>query len=155
MIDAGVGADASAEAPQGSPVEHLKPGGLGSASPDAAFNAVLAAERSLAKIAARDLPSAYGAYLDPDSRLHSDGPPPAKTKADHALALEARPRRMAMKHLGGGASDAGDIVWTYGEGRPVDGDVVRVGHYVRIWRKRPNGWRIIFDEYLPPPAVKS
>jgi len=153
VLDAGVGADASAEAAQGSPVAFLETSRSGSASPEAAMGEVAAIERLIAVAAASDVSSAYEPYLDADSRLHSDGPPPAKEKSAHAAALAARPGRLDMAPLGGGASAAGDLVWTYGKARAPD--AAGTGYYVRLWQRRENGWRIAFDEFLPPPPASA
>jgi len=149
VLDAGVGADASGEAAQESEVAFLAPGVNGAGSAEMAMEEVAALESSLAEKALEDISAAYGKFLDEDSRLHSDGPPPAKNEATHASALAARPARLIMAPLGGGASEAGDFVWSYGEARAPDAEAA--GYYVRVWQKRKTGWRIVFDEFLPPP----
>lgn len=152
VLDAGVGADASGEAPQGSPVAALARTREKSASPDAAIAEVAAIEKSIAAGAVNEVQSAYEPYLDADSRLHSEGPPPAKTADGRAAVFAARPHAIAFAPQGGGASQAGDLVWTYGEGRWSDNDAEKTGHYVRLWQKRRAGWRLVFDEFLSPPA---
>jgi len=151
VLDAGVGADAAAEAAQGTPVAFLDTSGFGAASPEAAMEEVAAIERNIAEAAAIDVSSAYEPYLDIDSRLHSKGPPPAKTPQGRDAVFAARPSSLEFSSLGGGASDAGDFVWTYGEGRSREGDLSRTGYYIRVWQKRAAGWRLVFDEFLPPP----
>lgn len=151
-LDAGVGADASGEAPQGSPVAYLAPSRERSASPEAAMAEIGAIEKRIAAAARGGVQSAYEPYLDADSRLHSNGPPPAKDSSARAAVFAARPSSISFAAIGGGASDAGDLVWTYGEGRWRDKDADRTGYYVRLWQKRGGGWRLAFDEFLPPPA---
>lgn len=151
VLDAGIGADAAAEAPQGSPVAYQGGVARRSSSPEAAVAEVAAIEQAMALAAAKSVQSAYEPYLDGDSRLHSDGPPPAKVAADRGAVFDARPPSLNFAPLGGGASNAGDLVWTYGEGRFAQDGVSRTGHYVRIWGKRASGWRLIFDEFIPPP----
>lgn len=152
VFDAGVGADPAAEAPQGSDVAFLPTSREGASSPDQALSEVDALEAEMAGRAAENFASAYDAVLDGDSRLHSKGPPPAKTPAERKAAFDARPSSAAMKRLGGGASEAGDFVWTYGEARWSENGAEKVGHYARIWQKRKNGWRLVFDELVPPPS---
>ncbi len=152
VLDAGVGADAANEAAQGTPVAFLETSRERSASSSDAMNEVAALETAIARAAEGGISSAYEPYLDGDSRLHSSGPPPAKRAEDRAAAFAARPQSIEFAHLGGGVSDAGDLVWTYGEGRYSDNGAARSGHYVRIWQKRRAGWRLVFDEFLPPPA---
>lgn len=151
-LDAGVGADAANEAAQGTPVAFLETSRKGSASPGEAMREVAELEAALARAAMDGVSSAYEPYLDGDSRLHSSGPPPAKKAEDRAAAFAARPQRIEFAPLGGGASGAGDLVWTYGEGRYSDNGAAASGHYVRIWQRRRAGWRLVFDEFLPPPA---
>jgi len=155
VFDGGVGADASGEAAQGSDVAYLSTSGEKSPSPEAAMTAVAALEEALASAAAESLQSAYGAYLDPDSRLHSSGPPPSKSESDREKAFAARPARAAFAYLGGGASGAGDLVWTYGGADWADGEEPRKGYYVRVWQKRKGGWRIVFDQLIPSPPPSA
>ncbi len=152
VIDAGVGADPAAEAEQGADVSFLPTARTRSASPHDALAAVVALERRLAERAADDVSAAYGDVLDEDSRLHSSGPPPAKTPDRRDAVFMARPASITFSHLGGGASDAGDLVWTYGEGRWSENGAGKTGHYIRVWQKRRAGWRLVFDELVPPPS---
>lgn len=152
VLDAGVGADASNEAAQGSPVDYLAASKEKSLTPDAAMEDVAAIEAAIAEAAGSGIQSAYEPYLDADSRLHSSGPPPAKSKEGRAAVFAARPRSAAFSPLGGGASRAGDLVWTYGEARWSESGEAKTGYYVRVWQKRRANWRIVFDEFLPPPA---
>lgn len=152
VLDAGVGADASGEAAQGSPVARLAASREKSASPQAATAEVAALEAAIADAAGAGLQSAYEPYLDADSRLHSRGPAPATSAAGRAAVFAARPQSLALAPIGGGASKTGDLVWTYGEGRWTDGGGDRKGYYVRVWQRRRAGWRLAFDEFLPPPA---
>lgn len=155
VLDAGVGADAAAEAPPGSPAAFLKGGARRSASPAAAMSEVAEAEKALAAAALSDLRSAYAPFLDADSRLHSDGPPPSKSDGGRDAQFDARPRTLEFRPLGGGSSNAGDFAWTYGEGRWREGGADRIGWYARIWIKRSRGWRLVFDEFIPPPPATA
>lgn len=152
VLDAGVGADASGEAEQGAKPSLLALGAAGEGSADAAIAAVDAAEAVLARAAAANMQSAYEPFLDADSRLHSDGPPPAKTADLRAVNFDARPKAARFSRLGGGASAAGDLAWSYGEARWDENGAEMTGYYVRLWQMREGGWRIVFDEFLPPPA---
>jgi hypothetical protein len=55
--------------------------------------------------------------------------------------------------LGGRASKAGDLVFTYGDAKWLRDGESRRGHYVRIWQSGAKGWQLVFDEILavPPP----
>jgi ketosteroid isomerase-like protein len=150
VFDGGVDADPVGQPPPGSPAGSLPLATAESSSPDAATADVKAAEAELARRAASDLAAATLAYLADDGRVHTAGMPPATARAGFAGAIEMRGKTMELVHLGGGASMAGDLVWTYGEARWVDGGQARRGHYVRMWQKRSEGWRIVFDELVPP-----
>jgi len=154
ILDAGVGADATNEAPKDSPVAYLSPSASGSASPEAALADVAQAERLLSEAARENVQSAYGPFLADYSRLHSKGPPPSTSAADRAAQFAARPQAIEFRALGQGASAAGDFVWTYGEGRWRENGADLAGWYVRVWRKRREGWKIAFDEFIPPPPAQ-
>lgn len=149
VFDAGVGADPSGEAKKDSAVAYLPTSEEHSTAPATALSEIAAIEETIAAAAERDLAAAYREFLDPDSRLHSAGPAPAKTPAARDAAFKARPAALSLKHLGGGASSAGDLVWTYGEGRWNEAGAERVAYYARIWQLRPRGWRLVFDELVP------
>ena len=53
---------------------------------------------------------------------------------------------------GGGASEAGDLVWTYGAAAWVADDQPRRGHYVRLWQKQAAGWALVLANLIPGPA---
>lgn len=150
VFDAGVPVDASAEAAPGSPAALLPIATVNSGSPDAASGEVRAAEDELAKRAKDDLPGAYLAHLADDGRLHTEGVPPAKGREAFASALTPRGPGAEFAYIGGGASKAGDLVWTYGSARWGAGAEAKKGHYARVWQKRSEGWRIVFDQILPP-----
>jgi ketosteroid isomerase-like protein len=149
VFDAGVGADPSAEAPQGSPAGYLPVARSGSASPETAQAEVDALETSIAAAAMTDLVAAYDGHLASDARVHTEGPPPAKGPDDYDSALAVRAKTMSFSYLGGGASSAGDMVWTYGDARWTADDGEKRGFYARMWQKRAEGWRIVFDELVP------
>jgi hypothetical protein len=70
---------------------------------------------------------------------------------DRELATRAKTIEFAA--LGGSASKAGDLAWTYGAARWDGGR----GHYVRIWQRRGGAWKIVFDQILevPPPSAAA
>jgi ketosteroid isomerase-like protein len=149
IFDGGVDADPTGQPGPGSRVAYLPLAARGSASPGAAAAEVRAAEDDLARLAASDLPGAYLAYLADDGRMHTDGLEPAIGGSAFPAALNARGAAMEFVYLGGGASRAGDLVWTYGDARWSAGGQPRRGHYVRIWQKREAGWRLVFDQIVP------
>ncbi|HWM85285.1 MAG TPA: nuclear transport factor 2 family protein [Kofleriaceae bacterium] len=149
VFDGGVDADPKGEPPPDSPAGYLPLASEGSSSPAAAMTEVKAAEASLARRAASDLSAAYLDQLADDARLHTAGRPPDRGRGSFAGALEARGPAGHFNHLGGGASLAGDLVWTYGDARWSAAGVETRGHYVRVWQKRARGWQLVFDQLLP------
>lgn len=77
---------------------------------------------------------------------------PAMTAETAWAALTARPDYDALEPIGGRASAAGDLAYTYGHVRWTEGDTARRGHYIRIWRRDsrgPEGWRLVYDQLSP------
>jgi ketosteroid isomerase-like protein len=118
-----------------------------------ALETVQAAEARLAVELAQDARSALPRFLAADGRLMRVGPQPAVGAAAWAPLLASGPERIETSPLGGSASAAGDLAYTYGDARWLrDGAEVK-GHYVRIWQRRHEGWKLIVDNLIavPPP----
>ena len=124
---------------------------LPTAAPGAAWGDLLAAEAALAEGLAADAPAAYVAVLAEEARLMRPGPQPAVGRTAVADLLAAGPARIRARHLGGGVSEAGDLAWSDGDAAWETEGNARRGHYVRVWQRRPQGWRIVFDEIIPVP----
>ena len=121
----------------------------GAATPAKAFDAVRAAETALAEAAGRDVGAAYRAVLTADARLL--GPRGTRDKTPTAVTerLALRPATMSLALRGGGASKAGDFVWTHGEARWTEaGQKTANAHYMHVWQRRPEGWRLIFEALI-------
>ena len=71
-------------------------------------------------------------------------PSAAKSPAAVDRELATRARTIAFGPLGGAASKAGDLAWTYGDARWAGGR----GHYVRIWQRRAGRWALVFDQII-------
>jgi hypothetical protein len=41
------------------------------------------------------------------------------------------------------------MVFSLGEARDTHEGAERLRYYARIWQRRPEGWRIVFDEIVP------
>ncbi len=127
---------------------------VGSASPEAAMAEVTAVEADLAAAAATDQKAAHLAVLAPEGRLYVAPLPPAEGPDAFAAALDGWPARFAFGVTeGGGASDGGDMVWTYGRAGWTREGQDRTGHYMRLWQKRPDGWRLIMAQLIPAPIA--
>lgn len=155
VYDGGVGADPAGQPGPDSEPRLLPVATVGSASPEIAMAEVEEAEAGLAAQAS-NVKAAYLQYLAADGRLYVAPLVPAEGSAAFATALDGWPQTMAIGAMeGGGSSDAGDMVWTYGPVTWIQNGVGRHGHYVRIWQKRREGWRIVLAQLIPapPPAA--
>jgi hypothetical protein len=113
-----------------------------------------AAEAHFAAALAEDARAAFPRFLAADGRLMRVGPQPAVGAAAWAPLLAAGPDRIETAPLGGDASAAGDLAYTFGTARWRKDGVAVEGHYVRIWQRREDGWKLIVDNMIanPPPA---
>jgi ketosteroid isomerase-like protein len=121
-----------------------------------ALASVKAADAALTAALAADARAALPRFLAPDGRLMRIGLQPAVGAAAWAPVLATGPGTIKTAPLGGAASAAGDLAYTYGIARwRKDGAPVG-GHYVRLWQRRAGGWKLIVDNMLPskppPPA---
>jgi len=152
LFDSGPPSDTSGAAPKDSPVAYARPAARAAGSPAKAMTAVSQAETALALAARTDSKAAYLAAIADDARIVGSKAKPPATRAELEAELATRPTALRFSPLGGVASTAGDLAWTYGAAQwTADGKDHR-GHYVRIWRNDAGGWRLLFDELLPSPA---
>ena len=109
------------------------------------------AEAALAAVAEAEGAEGFrvDSYLRTDSRVNRAGAAPAIGQQDAAALLTGEgPQRFSP--LVRRASAAGDMVFTLGEVRQGADEQATPGHYARIWQLGPEGWRIVFDEIVPP-----
>lgn len=154
VYDGGSGAGSAEAPPAASEPMILATATVGSDSPETAMAEVRAAEAALAAAAATDSRAAHLAVLADDGRLYVAPRAPAIGRDAYAEALTGWPPVFAFgPTMGGGASDAGDMAWTWGEAAwRGAGDAVRAGHYIRLWQKRPEGWKLAFAQLIAAPA---
>jgi ketosteroid isomerase-like protein len=144
VFDGGVNADgASAPGPDAAPLT-LPAGDARPLAPSVAMDQVRDAEIALAAKARTDARAAYKAVLARDARVQGSPAAPATTADAVDRELATRPRAIAFGPLGGSASKAGDLAWTYGDARWDKGR----GHYVRIWQRRAGKWALVFDQIV-------
>lgn len=156
VYDGGSGATAvNVPGPDSAP-DLMTTGAGGSTSPEAAMAEVRAAEATLAEAARTDQKTAHLAVLAEDGRLYVAPQPPAIGRAAMTAALDGWPARFDFGPTeGGGASQAGDLAWTYGPARWTQDGAERRGHYVRLWRKGADGWALMFAQLIPAPPVSD
>ncbi|KQW86385.1 DUF4440 domain-containing protein [Brevundimonas sp. Root1279] len=152
VYDGGSGASAAAvPGPETEPVI-LPVAASGSASPEAAMEEVEAAEAVLALAAATNQKAAHLEVLAANGRLYVAPLAPAIGRDQFAAALDGWPASFTFGPTqGGGSSAAGDLVWTYGEAGWSRAGQERRGHYVRLWQKQADGWRIVLAQLIPAP----
>ena len=152
VCDGGVDSDPSHAPGPSVPVVLLPAGDARAIGPAVAMQQVKAAELALATWARADVAAAYGAALAADAYMQGSNLAPATSPAAVAAELATRSKAIDFAPLGGSASKAGDLAWTYGEARWTGGR----GYYVRIWQRRASAWKIVFDQIVdvPPPPAK-
>jgi len=152
LMDAGPPSDPTGAAPKDSEVAYARPAERAAGSSDKAMAQVTQAEKALHAQARTDVKAAFLAAVADDGRIVGSKAAPPKTRAELEAELGKRPTAIAYAPLGGQASKAGDLVWTYGLAKWTSQDGQdRRGHYLRIWRDDKAGWRVLFDELLPAP----
>ncbi len=117
-----------------------------------AMTAVRALEAELAAAAGVDQRAAHLAVLADNGRLYVAPRPPAIGREAFGEALSHWPATFLFGPTeGGGASDYGDLVWTYGEAAWSREGQLRQGHYVRLWQRQEGGWKIVLAQLIPGP----
>ncbi|PZQ56333.1 MAG: DUF4440 domain-containing protein [Phenylobacterium zucineum] len=156
LFDGGPPSDISGAPPKDSTVAYARLSARQSGSPGKAMSEVTAADKALNAAAAENVPAAFLAVVSDDGRIVGSRAKPPTTRAELETELATRPAKIAYSPLGGSASTAGDLAWTYGAAGWTGKDgSARRGHYVRIWRNDAAGWRLLFDELLPAPPLKT
>lgn len=155
VYDGGSGASAAdVPGPETEP-DLLPVADASSDSPAQAMAEVARLEAVLARDALHDQRQAHMRVLADNGRLYVAPRPPAIGRDAFAGALSHWPATFEFGPAqGGGGSDAGDLVWTYGPAAWTRDDQPRRGHYVRLWQKQADGWRIVLAQLIPaaPPA---
>ncbi|WP_165191126.1 DUF4440 domain-containing protein [Caulobacter soli] len=146
IYDGGAEAGAASAPDASAPAIQGPMAAKGSKSPAEALKAVRTAEDQLATAAVDDAPKAYRAVLASDAWLTGPGGTEHLKPSDLSARIDQRHDRMAIHMDGGGSSAAGDLVWTYGRAGWADHSDTPVDtHYMHVWQKRPEGWRLIFE----------
>ncbi|MGH6909546.1 MAG: DUF4440 domain-containing protein [Phenylobacterium sp.] len=147
VYDGGADSDARAAPGPDAPVQAMPPGDPTPLSPTVAMEQVRAAEAALAIRARTDAAGAFKPVLVAGARMQGSSLAPATTPDAVTRELATRAKAIEFSALGGSASQAGDLAWTYGDATWTGGR----GHYVRIWQRRGGAWKIVFDQILVVP----
>lgn len=123
-------------------------------APDWAMTRVREQEAALARAAVTDQKAAHLAAMADNGRLYVAPRPPAIGRDAFAEALDAWPATFRFGPTeGGGQSQYGDLVWTYGPAAWSRDGQERTGHYVRLWQRQEEGFRIVLAQLIPAPIV--
>jgi ketosteroid isomerase-like protein len=117
------------------------------ASADAAMAEVQAIETQIASGDA--LPNeALARRLAHNARVNRPGAPAALDRTA-SVALVMADGGVGYRALQAEAASSGDMVFTLGEVHDQHEGADRLRYYARIWQRRPEGWRVVFDEIVP------
>lgn len=149
IFDGGV--DVLDEAPptQDAPVERLPIATRDGESEAAALRAVQQIDAAIASEALEDAPAAILARLSDDGRVNRAFLPRAVGRDASRETLRGHASAIRFEPLGGAASRAGDLAFTYGNARWMDESEDVIGYYARIWQLRREGWQLVFDQIVP------
>jgi ketosteroid isomerase-like protein len=141
------------KAAPGAEVAFLQPATASAGSSEQALAEVGPLEGDLAARAGRDYKAAHLQYLAEDGLTAGSGEPGALGRGAQLAELSRRPATARIKPLGGTASRAGDMAFTYGEVRWTKSGKPAWGHYARIWQKRSEGWKLVADILIEAPPA--
>jgi ketosteroid isomerase-like protein len=151
LLDHGPQHEGPSEFGRDAAVTYLAPstGDMKGIDADRALERVRAHEATMAGELAADARAAYRKWLTPDALTLGSPVPPTLDGTGQTAEIERRPEAMTVSALGGGASEAGDLVYTYGNAswKKADGSAAS-GHYLRLWQFRENDWRVVIDEVI-------
>jgi ketosteroid isomerase-like protein len=122
-------------------------------SAEAALAELRPLEDELARLAAEDNEAARLRFLAEDGLVAGSATASFPGREQQAAELARQPARQRLRQLGGVASRAGDLAFTWGEVRWTRDEQPRWGHYARVWQKRREGWRIVADVLVPAPGA--
>lgn len=87
--------------------------------------------------------SAYAGHASANARLYREGHPPVLGRAAILASPASGSARTAWSLDAHETSLAGDLGYATGRYGPPGGPTA--GHFVRVWRREPEGWRIAAD----------
>ena len=117
-------------------------------------SAVLAADRSFSAASqSRGFAKAFQEFAAPDVRLYRRNHFPFVKSDAVRAALDNKQAAVSWTPSGGDVATSGDLAFTYGLMRSVEGGKEIAG-YCRVWKKQPDGaWRVVVDVESPfPPS---
>ena len=135
------------------PVVRLPAATAAAGSPELALAEIAPLEAEIAAAAAEDAAAARARHLAEDALVAGSSTSAAPGREGQAAELARQPPQQTMRAIGGIASRAGDLAFTWGEVRWTRDNAPRWGHYARIWQKRTEGWRLVADIMIAAPGA--
>jgi ketosteroid isomerase-like protein len=90
--------------------------------------------------------STYASFLAPSSRIQTNEELPKTNKDSIDKWLSRLDKKLTWNSTGGDAASSGELGFTYGYVYLKGMSEKSTGHYVRIWKKQPNGkWTISLE----------
>jgi hypothetical protein len=90
--------------------------------------------------------SEYMSFLSPDARMMLNGHLPVTDTDSVKASISKRDRSILWSSEGAGIAKSDDLGFTYGY---LQKSGQSSGNYVRIWKKLPEGWKIIIEMLNP------
>jgi ketosteroid isomerase-like protein len=91
-------------------------------------------------------PLSYMSFLAPDSRMQLKGHLPSTERDTIKTWIGHLDKSFLWKSVGAGAATSGDLAFTYGVLEMSGNHKLTKGHYVRIWKSKPQtGWKIVLE----------
>jgi ketosteroid isomerase-like protein len=126
----------------------------------AAARSLLEAEDALSAVCGnRGVQEGYRIWADPRVRAYRSGVAPLRDRAEFEALLAQAPRYALWEVMGHGVAESGDLAWTHGlassRRSPNLDETPQPQVFLRLWRRRPEGWRVVLDATLPAPDPKQ
>lgn len=103
-------------------------------------------EQFLAAWKTNPLPATYASFLAPQVRMQREGYLPTTNMDTINVWAGQLNKTLTWKTVGSGAASSGDLGFTYGLIEKRSDPNESKSHYVRIWKKEPEGgWKIIIE----------
>ena len=114
-------------------------------------DALRAADAMLNAGLVRDVRVALTAALAEDARVMRRGPQPFEGREAFERVLPTLPPVRAAATLFADMAAAGDLGYTYGDISWDEQGSGKRGHYLRIWERQGEIWKVVLDEVVPVP----
>ena len=112
----------------------------------AADNAVMAADRAFSQLSVeKGAAFAFWTYTAKDGRLYSKSGPPRIGRAAKAPLPKADQTVLSWEPTAGAVSDDGKLGWTDGTWKRAGKDGTQTGHYLTVWVKENDQWKVQAD----------